>query len=308
MRFSLRQIEYFVATAETGSIVQASRQIPISQPAISAAIAHLEDVFGVSLFIRHHAQGLSLTPEGRIILQEARSLLTHAQDFDSSLHSMLGRVSGEITIGCMTTLFPLLAPDLIQTFSAAYPQARLHVVAGHHEDLVDRLRMGEISVMLGYDMKGPSVIDFQPLSALAPYAFVSADHRLAANGPVKLADLADEPFLLLDLPFSKDYFLHLFAAAGVTPKIVGRYPSMDVIRSLAARGEGFGLGNARPRNCHALDGRPLAYLTLDEHCAPLVYGFFTLPGQRQPLAVSAFLELCTRHLAGKPLPGTQPES
>nr|WP_269142530.1 LysR substrate-binding domain-containing protein [Acetobacter garciniae] len=220
---------------------------------------------------------------------------------------MLGRVSGEITVGCMTTLFPLLAPDLIQSFSAAYPQARLHVVAGHHEELVDKLRMGEISVMLGYDMNVPSILDFRPLSALAPYAFVSQDHPRAADGRVSLADLAEDPFLLLDLPFSREYFLQLFAAAHVTPKIVGRYPSMDVIRSLAARGEGFGLGNARPRNRHALDGRPLVYLSLEEHCDPLVYGFFTLPGQRQPLGVSAFMELCIQQLAGKPLPGTLPE-
>nr|WP_194299137.1 LysR family transcriptional regulator [Acetobacter sicerae] len=304
VKFSLRQIEYFVATAETGSIVQASRQVPISQPAISAAIAHLESVFGVSLFIRHHAQGLSLTPEGRMVLQEARELLSQAQELGSSLNGMLGRVQGEVTVGCMTTLFPLLAPDLIQNFSATYPEARLRVIAGHHEELTAKLRDGEVSVMIGYNMPMPQLISFQPLSALPPYVFTSVDHPLAKAGCVRLADLVDEPFLLLDLPFSRDYFLQLFSSAGVAPRIAGHYPSMDVIRSLAARGVGFGLGNARPRNQNALDGKPLAYLGLEDECAPLVYGLFTVTGQRIPLRVSAFLDMCVETLSNKNLPGT----
>jgi DNA-binding transcriptional LysR family regulator len=304
VKFSLRQIEYFVATAETGSIVQASRLIPISQPAISAAIAHLESVFGVSLFIRHHAQGLVLTPEGRVVLEEARTLLLQAQELGSSLNGMLGRVQGEVTIGCMTTLFPLLAPDLIQRFSSTYPEAHLHVIAGHHEELSDKLRGGEISVMIGYNMTMPPSIRFQPLSALPPYVFTSTDHPFARKKRVHLRDLAEEPFLLLDLPFSRDYFLQLFSSAGVVPQIAGHYPSMDVIRSLAARGVGFGMGNARPRNQHALDDKPLTYLALADSCAPLVYGLFTITEQRLPLRVSAFVDMCLRNLSGQPLPGT----
>lgn len=304
MKFSLRQIEYFVVTAETGSIVQASRQIPISQPAISAAIAHLESVFGVSLFIRHHAQGLSLTAEGRMVLQEARTLLFQAQELGSSLNGMLGRVQGEVAVGCMTTLFPLLAPDLIQNFSASYPEAHLRVLAGHHEELMDSLRGGDISVMIGYNMTTPGDITFQPLTALPPYVFTSVDHPLAKRSHTSLAALANEPFLLLDLPFSKEYFLQLFSSARVMPRIAGVYPSMDVIRSLAARGEGFGLGNARPRNQLALDGKPLAYLSLEDESAPLVYGLFTVREQRLPLRVTAFLDMCLRDLSGKSLPGT----
>lgn len=69
MRFTLKQIEYFVAAAETGSITAASRRVHISQPSISAAIAQLEAVFGITLFIRHHAAGLSLTQEGHSFLR-----------------------------------------------------------------------------------------------------------------------------------------------------------------------------------------------------------------------------------------------
>jgi DNA-binding transcriptional LysR family regulator len=60
-RFAQRQLAYFVAAGEAGGITLASERVHISQPSISAAITQLEHEFGVQLFIRHHAQGLSLT-------------------------------------------------------------------------------------------------------------------------------------------------------------------------------------------------------------------------------------------------------
>src|SRR5450631_4892741 len=61
MKFTFRQLAYFIAAAETGSITLASKRANISQPAISTAISHIERELDVQLFLRHHAQGLSLT-------------------------------------------------------------------------------------------------------------------------------------------------------------------------------------------------------------------------------------------------------
>ena len=87
MRFTFRQLEYFVAAGETGSITLASERIHISQPSISTAISNLETELGVRLFIRHHAQGLSLTPAGRRLLHEVKGLLAQAV---ASLRRRLG--------------------------------------------------------------------------------------------------------------------------------------------------------------------------------------------------------------------------
>ncbi len=54
MQFTLKQLAYFIAAGEAGSILRAAQNIHVSQPSISNAIAHLEDVFQVQLFIRHH--------------------------------------------------------------------------------------------------------------------------------------------------------------------------------------------------------------------------------------------------------------
>jgi DNA-binding transcriptional LysR family regulator len=63
VRFTLRQLEYFLAAADAGSVTEAAQNIPVAQSSVSAAIAQLEAALGVQLLIRHHAQGISPTAE-----------------------------------------------------------------------------------------------------------------------------------------------------------------------------------------------------------------------------------------------------
>ena len=97
MRFSFRQLEYFVAAGETGSVTRAAQGSHSSQPTVSAAIAKLEASLGVQLFVRHHAQGLSLTPEGRRFLGEAKALLRHASDVERFATALSDEVAARST-------------------------------------------------------------------------------------------------------------------------------------------------------------------------------------------------------------------
>src|ERR1700743_3959187 len=74
LRYSLRQLRYFVVSAEALSFTAAAKRLHISQPSISTALADLEASFGVQLFIRHHASGLSLTQAGPHIRRRGRDL------------------------------------------------------------------------------------------------------------------------------------------------------------------------------------------------------------------------------------------
>jgi DNA-binding transcriptional LysR family regulator len=305
MRFTLRQISYFVATAEAGSITLASERVHISQPSISSAIASLEDGFGIQLFIRHHAQGLSLTAEGQRFLREAKTLLLQAEELQNAASVISARVAGPLDIGALSTLFPLAIPELLSVFKKRHKDARVNAIAGNQMELFESLRAGRIALLLTYDMNLPPDFDFLSLAPLPPYAFVGTGHPFARRRSVALSDLAGDNFLLLDLPISRDYFLSLFRQAGVNPNIAGQYPYMDVIRSLVARGEGYGLANAQPKNLSTLDGRKLVYLTLEDKLTPLHYGIATLKGLRIMPTAEAFIALCQELLLDKPLPGTR---
>jgi DNA-binding transcriptional LysR family regulator len=304
MRFTLKQVAYFVAAAETGSITLAAERVNISQPSISAAISGLEANFGIQLFIRHHAQGLSLTSEGQRFLREARVLLLQADELQNAASEISQRIAGPLEIGCLATLYPLVIPELLHLFKKRHANARINALAGNQTELFESLRNGQISLVLTYDLNIPPDMDFLPLAKLPPYAYVAANHKLARKRSIALRDLADENFLLLDLPLSRDYFLSLFRHAGINPQIAGRFPHFDVIRSLVARGEGFSLANAQPKNQSSLDGRKLAYLALEPSLKPLTHGIATLKGLRRNPTLNAFLKLCEELLTDQKLPGT----
>ncbi len=305
MRFTLRQISYFVATAETGSITQASERVNISQPSISSAITALEESYGIQRFIRHHAQGLSLTADGQRFLREARALLLQAEEVETAALVMSSRVAGPVEIGCLSTLFPLVIPELLTVFRQRHEATRATALAGNQTELFEHLRSGRISLLLTYDMAIPPDFEFLPLAPVAPYAFVGAAHPFARRRSVTLRELAYDNFLLLDLPMSRDYFLSLFRQAGVNPNITGRYAYIDVIRSLVGRGEGYSLANAQPKNQSTLDGRKLSYLALEDSLRPLNHGIALFRGMRRTPTAEAFIELCRELLKDKPLPGTR---
>ena len=116
MQFSLRQLRYVVAAAEAGNLTEAARHLGVSQPSVSSAIAELETAVGASLFVRHHARGVALTPVGERIVNEARLLLKHASDFGQSARELSGALKGEIVVGCFLTLAVRFMPVLLARF------------------------------------------------------------------------------------------------------------------------------------------------------------------------------------------------
>ena len=115
MQFTFKQLAYFVAAGEAGSILRAAENIHVSQPSISNAIAHLEDVFQVQLFIRHHAQGMSLTTAGAQIMEKAQALLRDAEELHSFAGKLSAQIFGSLNVGCFTPLAPIVTPGLWTT-------------------------------------------------------------------------------------------------------------------------------------------------------------------------------------------------
>ena len=305
-RFTLRQIEYFVAVGELGSIALAAERLHISSPSISTAISQLETTLGLQLFIRQHAQGLALTPAGRRVLGEAKTLLAQAQ----VLHGVAGEISGEvrgaITIGSLVTVAPLILPGLRRSFEAAHPNAELHQFTGHQAALLEGLRDAKVDIALTYDMEIPQDIGFEPLIGLPPLALVAADHPLAGATEITLEELATEKLILLDLPLSREYFLSLYRQAGLRPRIAERVPDMGVIRSMVANGFGYTLANMRPLTDIAPDGSRLATVPVAGGHPPLMLGLATARMRSKPRVLEAFEEHCRAAITDHCIPGMMP--
>lgn len=305
MRFTLRQLTYFVAAGETGSITLASERVNISQPSVSSAVAQLEEEFGVQLFVRHHAQGLSLTTAGVRILQAAKALLEQAEGLSGVADEVATRLMGPLRIGAFETIAPLLLPELCKGFLAQFGRVKIDAVTGDQLFLLAGVRRAEINLALTYDLEIPDDIAFEALLELPPYVLLSADHPLASRPSLRLGELANEPYIPLDMPVSRDYFQSLFLREKHRPKTALRSANLELVRGYVACGLGFSLVSSRPRNQAALSNRPLAYVALAEDCRPLVLGIATLKGLRKTRVTEAFERHC-RSAIGAELPGSAP--
>src|SRR3954447_3247445 len=112
MRFTLRQLQLFVATCDAGTVTLAAQREHISQSAVSAALAELERSLGVQLLNRRHAHGVAPTPAGRQLLVHARGLLYQAADLDRLASEISDEIAGRIALGCLVTLAPVITPQL----------------------------------------------------------------------------------------------------------------------------------------------------------------------------------------------------
>jgi DNA-binding transcriptional LysR family regulator len=303
VRFTLRHLQYFVAAAEASSIASASQRIAVSPPSISAAIAHLEKELGLQLFIRHHAQGLSLTASGRQMLREAKALLAQADALHASARDLTEQARGPLNVGCLVTLAPIILPELCRAFQQRFPAVHVSIHEGDQEHLIDRLQRGEIDILLTYDLQVPEDVAFEALAQLPPYALLWPEHKLAQRRSLSLHDLSPEPLILLDLPLSREYFLSLFFQEGLTPQIAARSTHPDVIRTMVANQYGYALFNARPRNDAALDGKPLQVVPLKGPYRPMSLGFASLRQSGRPRALIEFEEHCRVAINQRGIPG-----
>jgi DNA-binding transcriptional LysR family regulator len=297
MQFTLKHLRYFVAAAERGSVTAAARAIHVSQPSISEAIAHLEAVFDLQLFLRHHAQGLSPTPAGRRLLLEARSLLAHADDLEQSARGLADALAGDLDVGCFITFASLLMPGLLGAFAARFPDIRIRLHEDHTEALLTSLRAGRFDLALTYDLNLGPDLAFEPLAEVPFHVVLPARHRLARRPAVSLRELIDEPLVLLGLPQSRDYFLSIFYGLGLQPRVAHETPSFEMVRGLVANGHGYSVMHSRPVSEQALDGMRLVYRPVAEKIRPTQLGLVRRKDARPRRMATAFADFCKEFLS-----------
>lgn len=304
LRFTLRQLEYFVAVGECGSIALAAEKVNVSSPSISAAIAQLENEFGLQLFVRRHAQGLSLTQGGLRFMDSARALLEGARGLNDLANDITGKVRGPLNVGCLVTFAQIVLPQLRRSFVDLWPEVEFHQFERDQQEIFDGLRSARLDIALSYDLNIPADVQFTPLVDLPPFALLNDTHELARLSSVTPAELADYPMVLLDLPMSADYFLSFFTQLGIDPIIAERTRDIAVMRSLVANGFGYGLANIRPLTDLSPDGRRLRFVPLASPVKTLRLGLLTSDGGASR-TVRAFIDHARAEITPTSAPGLQ---
>ncbi|HWL45212.1 MAG TPA: LysR family transcriptional regulator [Ilumatobacter sp.] len=246
LHFTLRQLEYFVAVAETGSISGAAALCHVSQPGLSLALGQLEDSLGVTLFVRSRSKGTSLTPAGVELVDRARHLLADSARFQLEAERESGGVVGRLNIGCYTTLSPSFVPQMLHGFGNRFPGVSLDFTERPQPELQDMLHAGEIELAIMYAHQLDTTLEHMVVQSFRPYVLLPESHRLAGDEPVSLADLADDPMILFDVPPSRANWEGLMTHVPIEPAIAHRTQNFELVRCLVGRGMGYSVLFQRP--------------------------------------------------------------
>lgn len=296
-RITLRQLEYFVAAADTGTMSAAAEEFLVSQSAVSLAISGLERTLGAQLFLRRRAKGLSLTPTGAHLLIEARRLLEHVGELESSVRSLGQALSGQLVIGCFPTLTPFLMPRVLEQFPQKHPAVHIDFQDGSATELHQWLLEGQIEVALTYGLGSEPGIATTPLYSRRPHILVAADHRLARQDSVWLRELADLPAIMIGYPPNEDWFTRFLEHNGITPTVLHRAVDFESVRSLVARGIGWSILIQRPVIEVSYENLPLKALAIRDDVEDLAVVLATPESARPTRRAQAFIEFCREAFA-----------
>lgn len=294
---SLTQLRYFVRAAETESMSRAAESLFIAQSAVSTSVANLERALGAELFVRHRAKGLSLTRDGAVFLERARTILA---DLEEAANIVSPRhLTGDYAVGCFPTLVPFWMPGACDGLAERFPELTVRVREIRHDEIAPALLARELEAVFTYDFPSVPGVEFTHLADARLYAIVGDDSPLAERGRATLAELAaTHPLVLLDMPGSTDYFTRTLLDRGVEPRIAYRFGSYEAVRAMVARGHGFSLLNQEPRTDRTYDGLRVRRVEIADELEPLRIGLAHLAGRALSRKGMAFLEECERLLAG----------
>ena len=134
MKITLRQLQIFLAVAQSGSTTAAAGMVALSQSAASAALNELEHLLGVQLFDRV-GKRLILNDSGRQLLPQARHMLDAAQTIERQFADP--EAGSELHIGASTTIGSYLLPAMIAAYRKQHAGARVRALVANTADIVD---------------------------------------------------------------------------------------------------------------------------------------------------------------------------
>jgi len=193
MKYSLRQLEIFVAISRTESVSRAAEELNLSQSATSTALGEFERQFDLQLFDRV-GKSLRINETGQQLLPRAVELLDRAKEIEDLLSGRNG--FGPMKIGATLTVGNYLATLLVARFLQDHPESRIQLQVHNTRTIVQQIANHELDLgMIEGDCNHPD-IEVQPWIADELVVFSAPDHPLAKLRKVPMQKLLLEPWIL----------------------------------------------------------------------------------------------------------------
>jgi len=262
---TLRHYEYVTAIARQGSLSAAASDANVSQPALSVALSRIETHLGHKLFVRRKGAPMVLTPQGRAFVDRAGILLAQAARLENPDSPAPAETS--LSLGVFIDLAPFLLAPALEVLRARLPAVKVSYRVDNFEGLTSALLKGQVDLALTYDLGLDAGFDRLVVDRVTPYALVATGHPLESCAKTSLADLAGFPLILSQEGLSTRHMLSLFRQHGLNPLVAHRAASLEIMRSLAAHGEGVGITYALPPSPTSYDGVPVHPIRISDERA-----------------------------------------
>lgn len=261
MRLTLRQVRYFVVVAETGRISHAALQLNISQSAVTTAIRDLEDMVRQPLLIRL-PHGVELTPAGRRFLSHAYTVQAAALEAEHMVDAQAD-ITGTLTIAATYTVLGYFLPHHLHRFGQLHPgiEVKVHEVAreGIEEGLITRRY--DMGVVLTSNVKMQE-LSLETFFGSQRRLWVPARHPLLEKAQVTMADVAEQPYIILTVDEAAATTLRYWSLTPFQPVIRLRTSSVEAVRSSVANGLGVTILSDMVYRPWSLEGKRLETINL----------------------------------------------
>jgi DNA-binding transcriptional LysR family regulator len=242
MPFTLRQLQYFVAVAQKGSVSGAAQSLSISQSSVTEAIKELEADLGVSLFERH-SRGLNITNKGHQFLRHAKGILGNVSDARRAFSDTGEAPGGTLNLGVTSLVAGYFLSDMLARFRRAFPDVTVKAIEDNGDHLEHLLVGGEldVAVMLVSPSRDRMALQIEILE-VSPYRlWLPLGHRLETAESIELKHLSGEPLIMLTVEEIETATATLLGALGSRPPVAFRTRSVEAVRSLVATGAGLAI-------------------------------------------------------------------
>lgn len=260
-----RQLQYAIQIAAERNFSRAADKLHIAQPSLSQQLSKLEKELGVLLFKRS-TNSVELTYAGSVFVDKAQQIIDMADQLRREMEDIADMRKGRLVVGSLPMTGAHVLPYVLPVFREAYPDIEIVLIEESTRNLEQLTASGGTDVSLLTLPLEEQSLAYQPLLDEELRLAVSPDSPLAMRDrskPITIAELAEEPFVLLKKGQGFRAIAHdLCRKAGFEPRIVFESGNINTVQSLVAAGMGISFVPSMMMLAGS-QGRAPVYLTLE---------------------------------------------
>ncbi|WP_374650828.1 LysR family transcriptional regulator [Dongia sp.] len=289
MTLSIKQVRYFIATADAGQVSAAAIELNVSQSAVTAAIQQLEADLRVPLF-RRHPGGVALTTEGARFLLHARNIMAAVNEAVHTPLTDYAQLAGHVRVGVTYTVAGYFLPRHHARFARSYPGIDIELIELPRRAIEGGLLAGtlDLAVLLVSNLEDRAHLAYEALIRSKRKLWLPVEHPLLKVDAIALADVACEPYIMLTVDEASNTVDRYWKPSGLQPNTIFRTSSVEAVRSLVAAGLGITVLSDMVYRPWSLEGQRIETRSLVADIPTMDVGVVWNPGSEQSAATRTF--------------------